>query len=52
MHLLNFTKSSDLKHLLFSAHRATPDMYKNYLQLAARKVYRFGGNIIIIDGVI
>lgn len=43
MHPLNFTKSSDFEHILFSAHRATPNRYKNYLQLAATEVYNFGG---------
>lgn len=43
MHLLNLTKSSDLEHLLFSAHRATPNMYKNYLLLAAEGGYNLEG---------
>ena len=41
-HLLHFTKSSHLEHLLFSAHRAIPNTYKNYLQLAATEGYNFG----------
>lgn len=42
-YLLHFSKSSDLEHLLFSAHRATPNRYKNYLQLAETEVYNFWG---------
>lgn len=41
-HLLSFGKLSDLEHLPFSAHRATSNVYKNYLQLPA-KLYDFEG---------
>lgn len=41
-HPLHFTKSSDLEHLLFSAHRVTPNTYNNYLQLAATEFYNLG----------